>query len=170
MAEELFKARRGTATGQTRARSDGAQAACHHRLRRFRPHALGMLDCRSKSGSAPDATATTARKMHSRLYVWPFYIKLPTGIQATTLVNEPFGNISFRLEVFIDTVWGPGIECAKELHVVPRELLYSTPDLVVSILKRDSKKTSRIFSFMEGELVASVTWPDAVSFAEKLSS
>ena len=97
------------------------------------------LNISSTSETAADARAAATRQssimMKAGLYVWPFRIGIPVGIQVATLVNETYGHISFRLKVFIDTVWKPGIDCVKKLHVVPCEPLYSSPDLIVPVSK-----------------------------------
>ena len=45
-----------------------------------------LLDLLSKN--EPDASTASARQMQAGLYVWPFRIRLPAGIQAASLVSE----------------------------------------------------------------------------------
>ena len=115
------------------------------------------LDVSSAGDTALEVTAATVPQMHAGLYLWPFRIGLPAELQVASIENKQYGNIQFRLRVSVDTFWGPDIEYFKKLHVVPREPLYSAPDLVVPVWKRGSKQMNRYLFFTDGLIEASLT-------------
>ena len=100
----------------------------------------------ASAGGAEKRSMTMMMKVG--VHVWPFSIGIPAGLQVATLANEPFGQISFRLEAFVDTVWGPDIGCVKELHVVPHEPLHSSPDLMVQVPKINSIPVKQYLFFL----------------------
>ena len=107
--------------------------------------------------------------MHAGLYAWPLRMGLASEIHVASVKNEQYNHIWFRLEVSVDAVWGPNVECVKQLHVVPREPLYSTPDLVVPVWSATRRQWTGICYLRTGLSNGFTSRvPDAGSFAKKL--